>query len=88
MTFYRRKKIRKNPKGTLSDLRPFLATKSLLKMMKMTSQPIEINNCSTHIAQYIKKKQAIWRGRGGEGWGTEGAAALPKFSVDMPFFAN
>ena len=70
--------MRKSPKGTLSDLRPFLATKSPLKMMKMTSQ----QTIATHIAQYIKKNQALRRGR------QEGAAALPKFSVDVPFFAN
>ena len=37
--------MRKSPKGTLSDLRPFLATKSPLKMMKMTSQ----QTIATHI---------------------------------------
>ena len=78
--------MRKSPKSTISDLRPFLATKSLLKMMKMTSQPIEINNCSTHIAQYIKKNQTLWWREGGGG--TEGPAALPKFSVDVSFFVN
>ena len=37
----------------------------------MTSQPIEINNCSTHIAQYIKKKQAVRRGGGCRGGGAQ-----------------
>ena len=39
------KKVCKSPKGTLSDLRPFLATKSPLKMMKVTSQ----QTIATHI---------------------------------------
>ena len=74
------KKVCKSPKGTLSDLRPFLATKSPLKMMKVTSQ----QTIATHILLSTSRRTRP----SGEGGGTEWAAALPKFSVDVHFFAN